>query len=121
MDNIILESLGQKPACFWCGQPIEGEPVRYSETLQHWIFCSDEHRDLAESNRFDLFSEDWHFKPGQAVDCFKCHWAGELRQAKQVYVHSSPESWRVLAGREGFEYACPSCGWIVHRNYTRMS
>lgn len=50
-----------------------------------------------------------------------CNWSGVGSDLLQQYVHSSPESWMALAGREGYEYRCPVCRWIVDSYYWRMS
>lgn len=51
----------------------------------------------------------------------KCGWTGKMKDTKQRYVHTDPESWAMLAGRKGYEYDCPRCGWTVAHHYTRMS
>jgi hypothetical protein len=65
--------------------------------------------------------EGWHYNPDETVKCIWCKWEGQLKQAKAKYVCSSRESWRSLAGREGYEFSCPSCKHVVKHDYWRMS
>lgn len=50
-----------------------------------------------------------------------CKWQGRLHECKRVFYKSDPQSWRVLAGREGYHYHCPKCHFIVKRDYWAMS
>lgn len=59
--------------------------------------------------------------PGKKVDCFWCKWEGTLKDCKKRWVSSNPQSWRMLAGREGWEWRCPKCKMTVHSHYIRMS
>ena len=55
------------------------------------------------------------------VTCAHCKWTGPLSQTRKREVSSPPSAWHALAGREGWEFDCPQCGWTVEHIYTRMS
>lgn len=57
----------------------------------------------------------------QAVTCRHCKWTGAMKQTKEWRVHTSPESWEMLAGRDGWEYDRPRCGWTVAHHWISMS
>lgn len=55
------------------------------------------------------------------IKCPHCKWTGELRECREERYISPPESWMVLAGRDGWQYFCPRCKWLVHEEWMRMS
>lgn len=73
----------------------------------------------------NLIDEDYSYLDNMdslaPVTCKHCNWQGKKGDLKRELVNSSPESWRMLAGREGVEYNCPKCGWLVHSYYWKMS
>lgn len=50
-----------------------------------------------------------------------CGWTGLEKDLVSKYIHTNPESWMMLAGREGYVYYCPNCGSLVTERYWRMS
>lgn len=107
--------------CLWCGDELKYNFYQHP-IIKYWKFCNIEHYNLFENNiKYDRIIEDWLYYAGQSVKCWHCKWTGILRETKQGYVYSSPRDWQALAGREGYEYKCPKCGFIVKSNYTKMS
>jgi hypothetical protein len=55
------------------------------------------------------------------LSCRHCNWSGKRRQAKQQRFISDENSWRNLAGRDGWIWKCPDCGTRVDEDWLRMS
>lgn len=53
--------------------------------------------------------------------CEHCGWTGTFLNTDRKHVSSSPDAWASLAGREGYEYYCPKCKWIITAWYWRIS
>lgn len=107
--------------CGWCNKPLDESAVVLSKRSVTRKFCSEAHRDAYERNVKLVFSDDPLFVPGEPVACIMCKWEGELKDCKPEYVNTDARSWRSLAGREGYTYSCPKCGFQVKANYTKMS
>lgn len=67
----------------------------------------------------DLSNPDQHVHCRNRFD--NCTWEGKLSECKKTEVNTPRSAWASLAGREGYEFHCPHCGWLVHAEYTRMS
>jgi hypothetical protein len=66
----------------------------------------------------------WHDgepKDDASCSCRHCDWKGTYKDTKIKRVHSSPEEWQALAGRSGYEYHCPRCGFIITAWYWEIS
>jgi len=60
----------------------------------------------------------------EIVECKRfggCGWRGNIGKCSKIYVHTDPESWMALAGREGYEYLCPECHRVVTEKWIRIS
>lgn len=64
---------------------------------------------------------DYGYDDNDSADCLHCKWAGKIRDTERRYVNSPQEDWMLLAGREGWEYFCPRCGFIAASYYLRVS
>lgn len=53
--------------------------------------------------------------------CKNCDWVGTYGECTKKEVNTSASAWRSLAGREGWEWFCPRCKWMVDSHYTKMS
>ena len=51
----------------------------------------------------------------------RCTWHGKIKNTKVKEVNSPRSAWMALAGREGWEWYCPRCGWMIDNYYTKMS
>lgn len=69
----------------------------------------------------DGFDYGMGVSKSHAVKCIVCKWEGTIRDTKGRYVNSSPRDWRMLAGREGYEYDCPKCGFTVYHDHWKVS
>ena len=50
-----------------------------------------------------------------------CGWTGTRQELEMVEFCTDPQSWHMLAGREGFKLLCPNCGAELDEIITRMS
>ncbi len=75
------------------------------------------------SGDFDLSKllEDLIPDPGKRITCWHCHWEGTRREAICSEVCTPPSTWAMLCGREGWEWSCPRCHYMIDSFYTRMS
>lgn len=55
------------------------------------------------------------------ANCVWCNWRGKIRDCTKKYVNSPPADWKMLAGKEGYEYYCPKCKAMVDDYYWRIS
>lgn len=69
----------------------------------------------------DDFFHDGEPKDEAPAHCKHCGWEGVFKDTKIKRVNSSPEAWVMLAGREGYEYHCPKCQFIITAWYWRIS
>lgn len=60
-------------------------------------------------------------KDSKAVECIFCGWKGTLKDCKKEWVDSDGQSWRMLAGRRGWEWKCPECKFTVENYYYMVS
>jgi len=60
-------------------------------------------------------------KDNDKLRCRHCKWEGERKDALKREVNTPRSAWEALAGREGYEWDCPRCKWIVDSFYTKMS
>lgn len=63
----------------------------------------------------------FHYVPEKPVKCQKCKWEGTLRECKEKRYVSDWASWAQLAGRDGWQYYCPLCGYLIDEYWIRMS
>jgi hypothetical protein len=85
---------------------------------------TDEDKEIINQVFEQFFCDLAHWRnpdESKAVKCIKCKWAGTRSQADKREVNSTYSSWRALGGREGFEWHCPNCDFVIDSHYTRMS
>lgn len=66
-------------------------------------------------------SYPYGYNEKEPVTCHHCKWQGTIGECIEKRVVSSPQSWQQLGGRDGWEYLCPKCKWIVTAIWNRMS
>ena len=64
---------------------------------------------------------DFNYNPNEIASCRFCDFVGTMQDCKRKRVLSSPQEWRMLAGRDGWHYNCPNCGMLIKSSYLRMS
>lgn len=51
----------------------------------------------------------------------QCGWRGQIAETNERPYSTSEASWRMLAGRRGYVYVCPSCGAEIWRYYFEIN
>ena len=82
--------------------------------------------EVAENGENEMLDDMPIWNDGEPKDdakahCKHCGWDGTFGKTKIKHVRSDPESWATLSGREGYEYFCPKCGWIITAWYWAVS
>lgn len=60
-------------------------------------------------------------KPNTPCRCPMCKWDGAVKDCEKRWYESSGKSWRMLAGRSGWQWHCPKCDFAVRSEWVMMS
>lgn len=53
--------------------------------------------------------------------CAICKWTGTIKECEKRWFDNGRQAFRMLAGREGWQWHCPNCDHAVHSKWYRVS